>query len=155
MDWEMLGRLLLAAFLGGVIGMERAWKGKPAGMRTHLLVCLGAALIMLISIHMGRISEGGTVDPTRIASNVVVGLGFLGAGTIMRLRGSVLGLTTAASLWAVGGVGLAVGCGYYGAALGGIVIMLVALRALDHVEQRLLEAKGMRKPGQGRISRGG
>ena len=154
MPWEMLGQLVLAAFLGGLIGMERALKGKPAGMRTHLMVCLGSALIMLISIHMGKFSGEGTVDPARIASNVVVGLGFLGAGTIMRLRGSVLGLTTAASLWAVGGIGLAVGCGYYFAAIGGIAIMLVALWLLDRLEIWILARKGVGKQGR-KPSRGG
>jgi len=134
LDLTITRRLVLAAVLCGLIGAERAWRNKPAGLRTHLLVGIGSTLIMLISIHMATAVPGQVADPTRIASNVVAGLGFLGAGTIMREGASVQGLTTAASLWAAGAVGLAVGCGYYQAAIQGSVAILLALEILGLAE---------------------
>ncbi len=138
----MVLRLLFSALLGAVIGLERAWRRKPAGMRTHVMVCLGSTLLMLISLHMSEITRSGVVDPTRIAANVVVGLGFLGAGMILHAKGSVQGLTTAASLWAVGAIGLAVGCGFYSAALVTVGLMLVTLHGLDRLERYLIERAG-------------
>jgi len=117
MDSQIAGQLVLSALLGGIIGLERAWMRKPAGMRTLMLVGLGSTLFVLVSSRMAGLFKGAPADPTRIAANVVVGLGFLGAGTIMHARGSVRGLTTAATVWVVGAVGLAVGCGYYAAAV--------------------------------------
>ncbi len=143
-DLTIAGRLLLAAILAGTIGLERAWRGKPAGLRTHLLVCLGSTLIMLVSIHMVDLRPSSPVDPTRIASNVVVGLGFLGAGMIFRVGGSVHGLTTAAGLWAMGAVGLAVGCGFYLGALVTWAFMLFALHGLDRIERYLIRHAGPR-----------
>jgi len=141
-DYTILARLLLSAALSGLVGLERALRKKPAGLRTHLMVGLGSTLIMLISIHMAEISKGATVDPTRIAANVVAGLGFLGAGTIIHAGRSIHGLTTAASLWAVGALGLAVGCGFYSAALQTTVIMLVALHLLNGIEQYIVRRAG-------------
>lgn len=113
-DISILLRLAVAVVLGGVIGLERETEGKPAGLRTHALVCLGSALFMMISIKSPDFFPGAkTVDPGRIAAGVVTGIGFLGAGTILRAGGSVKGLTTAASIWAVAAIGLAVGVGYY------------------------------------------
>src|SRR5437016_3959967 len=104
--------LLLAVLLGGVIGLERQWRGHPAGLRTHILVCVGATLITLLSIQFGRGLNGGQPDvPGRIAANVVVGIGFLGAGAIIREGDTVHGLTTAASIWTTAAIGMAVGTG--------------------------------------------
>jgi putative Mg2+ transporter-C (MgtC) family protein len=127
-QWEMVIRLVIAAFLGAVIGYERARAKKPAGIRTHLLVCMGAALFTVISIW----GFAGNADPSRIAAGVVVGVGFLGAGTILRQERGVAGLTTAATIWAVAAVGVAIGSGLYivGAVAAGIVPL--ALRFLPH-----------------------
>jgi putative Mg2+ transporter-C (MgtC) family protein len=127
-QWEMVIRLVIAAFLGAVIGYERARAKKPAGIRTHLLVCMGAALFTVISIW----GFSGNADPSRIAAGVVVGVGFLGAGTILRQERGVAGLTTAATIWAVAAIGVAIGTGLYiaGAVAAGIVPL--ALRFLPH-----------------------
>ena len=128
-------RLVLAAMLGGFIGFEREIHGRAAGLRTHTLVCLGSALIMLTSIKMSEIYGLAACDPARIAAGVVTGIGFLGAGTIMRSRASVRGLTTAASLWGAAAIGLAVGTGFYsGAAItsGLILIVLMVFARLEH-----------------------
>ena len=127
-QWEMVIRLLIAAFLGAVIGYERARAKKPAGIRTHLMVCMGAALFTVISIW----GFAGNADPSRIAAGVVVGVGFLGAGTILRQERGVAGLTTAATIWAVAAIGVAIGTGLYivGAVAAGIVPL--ALRFLPH-----------------------
>lgn len=120
---EVIIRLLLAILLGAVIGVERErWK-KAAGLRTHMLVCIGAALITLTSINafIGA-------DPARVAAGIITGIGFLGAGTIIAARGKVKGLTTAASLWVVAGVGLAIGAGFY---LGAIVTAILVFIVLE------------------------
>lgn len=137
-DWSIARHLGLSAFLSGLIGLERGARNKPAGFRTHLLVAMGSTLIMLISIHMAFLYPKSGVDPSRIASNVVAGLGFLGAGTIMRFGGNVHGLTTAASLWAVGAIGLAVGCNYYSAAIQATIAVLIALFFFDKLEHILV-----------------
>ncbi len=105
---EIITRLVLAAVIGGLIGIEREFKNRPAGLRTHVLVSLGSALIMLISIDGFTNIVNQTGDPARLAAQVVSGIGFLGAGTIMRTENSINGLTTAASLWVAAGIGLAV-----------------------------------------------
>ncbi|MBS4537875.1 MgtC/SapB family protein [Clostridium sp. D2Q-11] len=140
---EVALRLVLSAILGAFIGMEREVNNRPAGLRTHVLVTLGSALIMLISMYgfegMGESGTGG--EPARLAAQVVSGIGFLGAGTIMRTDTSIKGLTTAASLWVCGGIGLAIGNGYY---IGGLItsaIVLFTLMSLGHVEQKLLKRK--------------
>lgn len=141
-NWDITWRLALSLFLSGTIGLERAWRGKPAGVRTHVLVSLGSTLIVLISVHMA--SGAGNIDPTRIASNVVTGLGFLGAGTIMHSGETIMGLTTAASLWAVGAIGLAVGSGYYEGAIQAWLFILVTLHVLDRIERYMVERLGPR-----------
>lgn len=120
-------RLLLITVVAGLIGYERERHGRAAGFRTHILVGLGSCLMMLTGIYLMQNLTGGTaVDPTRIAAQVISGIGFLGAGTILRFRASVRGLTTAASLWAVAGVGLAVGAGFlWGALLTGFIVLVV------------------------------
>jgi putative Mg2+ transporter-C (MgtC) family protein len=115
-------RLVLAAVLGGAIGLERELRERQAGLRTHLVVCLGSALFTLVSAYGFRefLVHGGSVvraDPTRIAAQIVSGIGFLGAGAIIRQGLSVRGLTTAATLWLVAAIGMASGAGYYSAAL--------------------------------------
>ncbi len=134
-DIEIIKRLVIAAILSGLIGLERETHGRGAGFRTHILVCLGSTLIMLTSIHIFEIYKGvASVDPSRIAAQVVSGIGFLGAGTILRFRASVRGLTTAASLWAVAGIGLAVGNGFYVGAYATTALILITLFFLSKVE---------------------
>lgn len=127
-EWIIIFRLILAAVLSGVIGFEREFHGRAAGFRTHILLCVGSALVMLTSMHIFDIYYGKVAcDPARIAAGVVTGIGFLGAGTIMHAKSSVRGLTTAASLWVVAGIGLAVGSGLY---LGSIVTTIIAIITL-------------------------
>lgn len=128
-----IGKLLLASILGGIIGWERERRGRPAGLRTHILVCVGVTLMMVVSEHIFEKYKTFTddsvlrVDPARIAAQVVAGIGFLGAGTIMRFKATVRGLTTAASLWVVAGIGLAVGSSCYIPAILTTLITLFAL----------------------------
>ncbi len=131
-DYEMAFRLLLASIFGGVVGFERERNDSPAGFRTHILVSLGSALIMILSMY--GFSEFNTVnrDPARLAAQVVSGIGFLGAGTILRDRTSVKGLTTAASLWVVSAIGLAAGAGFYfSACLATILVFLTLERSVE------------------------
>jgi putative Mg2+ transporter-C (MgtC) family protein len=109
---EILLRMVLAAALGGFIGYEREHLNRPAGFRTHILVCVGAALVMMTSQYLAYRYPGDTIDLSRLGAQVISGIGFLGAGTIIRDGFNVRGLTTAASLWAVSCVGIAVGSGY-------------------------------------------
>lgn len=105
---ELFLRLLLSSVLGAIIGYERESAHKAAGLRTHMIVCIGSALITLVSMY-----GFGSGDPTRIAASIITGIGFLGAGTIMVSKGGISGLTTAATLWIVAGVGIGIGTGYY------------------------------------------
>ena len=128
-DWEVTFRLGIAAFLGGLIGLERESHGKEAGVRTYALVSLGSALIMIISIQMFLIYTEHT-DPGRLAAQVVSGIGFLGAGAILRFEGGkekISGLTTAAGIWAASGIGLACGLGLYHPAVITTVLCLIIL----------------------------
>jgi putative Mg2+ transporter-C (MgtC) family protein len=133
---ETLGKLAAAVGLGGVIGLERETHHRPAGFRTHMVVCLGACLFMLVSLKIGELDPGST-DRSRIASQVVPGIGFLGAGTILKTGFNVKGLTTAACLWTAAAIGLAVGAGYWSAALFTTGLTLVAIFALRGVERRV------------------
>lgn len=134
----ILFRMVLSAFLGGIVGLEREVHRHPAGLRTHILVCMGSALIMLTSMYVFDIYKGiATVDPSRIAAGVITGIGFIGAGAIMRYGESVKGLTTAASLWIVSAAGLAVGCGFYIAAIFATFIATVVLLFLRNFEKKL------------------
>lgn len=133
MNWEIFLRLLLAGTFGAVIGFERTSKKKEAGIRTHFLVALGSALIMVVSkygfgdiLHLQDIA----LDPSRIAAQVVSGIGFIGAGMIIFQRESVRGLTTAAGLWATAGIGLAVGAGMYWISLSATILVFVCLEFL-------------------------
>jgi putative Mg2+ transporter-C (MgtC) family protein len=144
---ELLSRLVLAAALGSVIGFERERLNWAAGLRTHMLVCVGSTLIMLVSAFgfADVLNEKNVVlDPSRVAAQVVSGIGFLGAGSIL-LRGEVVrGLTTAASLWSVAGIGLAVGGGMYTASVGATVIILVILAGVKPIERRFIAVKQQR-----------
>lgn len=113
-DWEITVRLLSAMVLGALIGLERETHGKDAGVRTYALVSLGSALVMILSIQMFELYQGKTaVDPSRIAAQIISGVGFLGAGAIMRFDKEIKGLTTAAGVWTVAGIGMACGMGAY------------------------------------------
>jgi putative Mg2+ transporter-C (MgtC) family protein len=136
--YQLLLRLLLAAALGGLIGLEREHSGKPAGFRTNLLICLGAALITEVSFNVAATASG---DPGRIAAQIVSGIGFLGAGTILHARGSVYGLTTAATLWVVAAIGMAVGARAYAAAVIATGLVMLALMLLGRVEDYLIPRK--------------
>jgi putative Mg2+ transporter-C (MgtC) family protein len=128
--WSVGFRLLLAAFLGGCIGVERGRHGRPAGMRTYLLVCVGACLSTLLGQYCAQALQYNT-DPLRIGTQVVSGIGFLGVGTIISDRNAhVTGLTTAAGLWTAACMGLAIGVGFYWGALMVFVIMLVGVQGL-------------------------
>ena len=148
-NWEFVIRLLAAGFCGILIGLEREYRAKEAGYRTHFMVCLGSALMMIISKYAFWDLTSGTfngvgnetidtqsiistlsIDPARIAAQVVTGIGFLGAGTIILQRQTVRGLTTAAGIWATGGIGLAIGAGLYIEAGFATILILLALEIL-------------------------
>jgi len=136
---ELLIRILLCALLGGLIGLERELSEHHAGFRTHVLVALGAGLFTLAGVHaMEAYSRAGApVDPTRIAAQVVTGIGFLGAGTILRQGATVRGLTTAASLWVTAAIGTAVGLGFLLGATATTIAALIALVVLRWIERHL------------------
>lgn len=149
-NMEIIVRLILAAIIGGAIGIEREVSNRPAGLRTHILVSVGSALITLVSIY----AFPSSADPARVAAQVVSGIGFLGAGTILRTGDNITGLTTAASLWVCAGIGLAIGGGYYLGGLVTAVIVLISLMALANVEKKYLknmfkalEISGYERPG--------
>jgi putative Mg2+ transporter-C (MgtC) family protein len=133
-------RLLIAATLGALIGVEREIHGHPAGMRTHLLVALGSAIFTELSIYGFPASASNPVDPTRIAAQIVSGIGFLGAGAIIKDGASIRGLTTAASLWATAAIGLAAGAAEYLIGVTGAVIVMISLWPLNRVAERLRRA---------------
>ncbi len=144
---EALLRLTFAGIAGGLIGLEREFRGRQAGFRTNLLVCFGSALVMIVSIqfalrdwpHAQNVNVN--VDPARIAYGVMTGIGFLCAGTIIQHKGSVRGLTTAAGIWCVAAMGLAAGFGLYTLCFAACAMVLVALWLLDHVERFLPKAR--------------
>jgi putative Mg2+ transporter-C (MgtC) family protein len=141
----VLGNIGLSALLGGAIGLERERHAQPAGLRTHTIVAAAACLIMLVSMHMWTLTP--MADPGRIGAQVVSGIGFLGAGAILRFGFTIRGLTTASSIWAAAGIGLAVGAGFYSGALACTVVVVLALSVLDVVEKALIRGRRV-----GRIS---
>ena len=155
-EWEVCLRLVLSCIMGGIIGYERQMRHKSAGLRTNMLVALGACLIMLLSQALYDNVEGKTnADPARLAAQVVSGIGFLGAGAIMKEGLTVTGLTTAATLWVVAGVGLAVGAGFYlgaGVTTGVVFLILWNLSRLDmwvdHDRILALSIYTLDRPGQ-------
>ena len=143
-EFFFIGRLLISAFLGGLIGIERQMHGKPAGLRTHIFVCMGATLFTLVSLSIG-VTVASQTDVSRVAAGVVTGIGFLAAGTIFRERDTVLGLTTAAELWVVAAIGLSVGIGYYFLAAISTAIVLSVLilgRIIDTYLVEIMAKKG-------------
>lgn len=140
---EIILRLTLGTLLGALIGIEREVNNRPAGLRTHVLVTLGSTIFMLISIdgfnYIGLEERVG--DPFRIAAQVVSGIGFLGAGTIMKTGNDIQGLTTAASLWVSAGIGLAIGTGYYIAGITTTIIVVITLMSLGLYEARVFKEK--------------
>jgi putative Mg2+ transporter-C (MgtC) family protein len=138
--------MLISLALGTAVGWERQIGRKPAGLRTHTLVCLGSTLFVLLTVHAARNYGGGSVDPTRIIHGVVTGVGFLGAGSIMRQEGFVQGLTTAASIWMVAAIGVAVGVGAWSLAITGTVLALFVLEGYRWIERRLSPEQGTREP---------
>lgn len=135
-------RLLLAAALGAIVGFERERQNQPAGLRTHIILAVGSALAMILSISVPLMyhSQTGSADPTRLAAQVVSGIGFLGAGAILRFGTNIKGLTTATSLWTMAIVGLTVGAGLFYPALGTTLLLLVSLTLLNIVEKRLIRS---------------
>ena len=127
---ELILQLSLATLLGGAIGVERELGGKPAGLRTNILICIGSALYTKLSLTMASANS----DPTRIAAQIVTGVGFIGAGTILHARGAVVGLTSAATIWVVSAIGVALGAGFYLEACGTTLLVLLVLQGLGRVE---------------------
>ena len=161
-EYTTVIRLVVSVVLGGIIGFERQHRGKTAGLRTHILVCLGSCLVAILSLNLYSDVEGKTnADPARLAAQVVSGIGFLGAGAIMKEGPMIKGLTTAASLWVVASVGLAAGVGAMVGAVATTVLVVVALEVLPKIDKLYasrsprvanLLIKSLDKPGQiGRI----
>ena len=146
-EWELVGRLAFSALLGSVIGYERERLAWVAGLRTHMLVCVGSTLIMIVSAYgfSEVLSERVTLDPSRMAAQVVSGIGFLGAGAILARGEIVRGLTTAASVWSVAGIGLAVGGGLYTPAVAATVIILIILAGIKPLEKRFIGSRQRRE----------
>ena len=137
-DVDTAIRLILSIVLGGIVGYERQASNKAAGLRTHVLVCMGSCMIMILSVNVYYTVEGQTnADPARLAAQVISGIGFLGAGTIMKEGPLVTGLTTAASIWVVSAIGLAVGFGYYSGAMMATALAFATLSLLYQLEKRL------------------
>ncbi len=138
--WVMVLNLVIAAFLGGLIGLEREAGHRPAGLRTTMLVCVGSALFTVLSIH--AFPSAGDVSDARVAAQIVAGIGFLGAGTVWRAQDHVKGLTTAASLWVAAAIGMAVGAGFGVLALAATVITLFILAVMQRLERRFFPHVG-------------
>lgn len=128
---ELFLQLVLATVFGGAIGLERELGGKPAGLRTNILICMGSALYTKLSVTMAS----GNADPTRVAAQIVTGVGFIGAGTILHARGAVVGLTSAATIWVVAAIGVALGAAFYWEAAGTTLLVLIVLQGLGRVER--------------------
>jgi len=128
---QLLLQLTLAILLGGIVGLEREVSGKPAGLRTNILICVGAALFTTLSFTMSL----GRGDPARVAAQILPGVGFIGAGTILHTRGAVTGLTSAATIWVVAAIGMALGAGAYMEAIGATLLVVAVLQGLRHVER--------------------
>lgn len=136
--WSILFRIILALLLGGVLGIEREQKQRPAGLRTYVVVCLGAALACITNIYMYE--RLGSSDPARIPAQVISGIGFLGAGTILVTRSNhIRGLTTAAGLWCAASIGIAVGTGFYSGAIICCITIVISLRLLSAVDKNFVK----------------
>jgi len=139
MDWLDILKLVLAIVFGGIIGLERQISGKPAGLRTNVLICFGAAIFTIISEKM---AAGQTDSITRIAAQIVTGVGFLGAGAIIRDRAGIHGLTTAATIWLVSSIGMACGAGFYGIAFVSTILTILVLIGLKSLEKLITPQNG-------------
>jgi putative Mg2+ transporter-C (MgtC) family protein len=140
MRLDLALKLGTAVLLGGAIGLERQIAGKPAGLRTNILICLGSALLMELSISLTG-ADGRVGDPARIAAQVITGIGFLGAGTIMQSKGTISGLTSAATIWAVAAIGLTIGAGFFLEGVGATAMVLMVLLALGSLEHKLVRTR--------------
>ncbi|MFC3641124.1 MgtC/SapB family protein [Aquibium oceanicum] len=154
------GRLALAAVLGGMVGFEREWRERPAGLRTHILVCLAAAIVAILSIEITHSSyfdgENVRIDPIRLIEAVTAGVAFLAAGLIVFAKGEIHGLTTGAGMWLAGAIGLACGLGYWSIAVYATVLALIVLVLLRLVEKKLNmkeEGDGLNGPSRGETER--
>lgn len=134
-ELQIIIKLFLAMLLGGLIGWERERDKRPAGFRTHILVCLGATLLISIALLVNNEMPGRS-DVARIAAGIIMGIGFLGAGVIIQARGRVKGLTTAASVWLVAAIGIAIGYGFYFYAIVATIFAMITLMILFHLEKR-------------------
>jgi putative Mg2+ transporter-C (MgtC) family protein len=135
--WSVCFRILLALILGGCIGLERGYHGRAAGLRTHILVCLGATLASMLGFYVTDVLDMGS-DPLRVAAQVISGIGFLGVGTILiKGRFQITGLTTSAGLWAVGAIGLALGAGFYEGAIITFVLAMITITLIGKLEGKL------------------
>jgi putative Mg2+ transporter-C (MgtC) family protein len=153
--FSMVTRLIVACLLGGIIGFEREHVHRPAGFRTHILVCVGSALVMVTSEYIyNHYSASVNVDPARLGAQVISGIGFLGAGTIIKEGISVKGLTTAASLWAVSCVGIAVGIGFYSGAFAATVIIFLTLVVIKKTQGKIASQRNIRIYIHTRIKKG-
>ena len=146
-NWQSaLIRILISFVIGSLIGIEREANNQPAGLRTHILISIGATIVMLISIYIPQtFTDFQNGDPGRIAAQVVSGIGFLGAGAILKFGADVKGLTTAASIWAMAALGLAVGAGMYTISIIGALVILFALTIMDIFEKRVFKERTLRK----------
>ncbi|MBU1212219.1 MAG: MgtC/SapB family protein [Alphaproteobacteria bacterium] len=144
-EWEIALRVLMAALFAAAIGFERELKARAAGLRTHMLTALGAALFTVITFEIfyevRTIEGGGNVDPIRIIEAVTAGVSFLAAGTIIHGRGQIQGLTTGAGIWIAGAIGVACGSGYYVIAFFGVLLALIIIVLLRWVERHALDTK--------------
>jgi putative Mg2+ transporter-C (MgtC) family protein len=139
---EILLRILLAFLLSSAIGMEREFGNQAAGLRTHILVCTGSTLVMLVSFHLFELYGGRTtMDPARLGAQVISGIGFLGVGTIMKEGASIRGLTTAAGLWVVACIGLAVGAGFYLGAVMVTIVIVITLTVVNRLDARINKSR--------------
>ena len=139
---DLLLKLGLAVVLGGIIGLEREISGKPAGLRTNILICVGAALLTDVSLVLVKGPAGSFItDPTRVAGQIITGVGFIGAGTIMQSSGTITGLTSAATIWVVCTIGITVGAGLYLEATGAGLLVTLVLAGLGTLEHRLRRAR--------------
>ena len=144
--WESATlRLLVSFLLSAVIGLERKFHNQPAGLRTHILICLGSTLVMLLSIYIAQVYGTTRSDPGRIAAQVVSGIGFLGAGAILRIGGNVRGITTAASIWAMAAVGMAIGAGMFVISVICVVIIFFVLYVMEIFEAKVMGDRLLKK----------
>ena len=156
-EWQFILQIVLAAVLGGLVGMERQFHGRPAGLRTHILVCLGSAVIIVAFQRLqAGLDEGVgaivTMDPARAAAGIITGIGFLGAGTILKGKDFIRGLTTAASIWVVAAIGITTGLGQYHLAVVTTVLVLFTLFVLDKIDLRSAHYGDIHIEGEGGIA---